>query len=157
MLHVLKSLCSKGKEITIRTVCELRRTSTISINTWNGKLNLPYEVKMQLRKDYLKLKLIWKLEDGNRKFQKQLLKLIENLNLKGYSYIKRTNGRIRLKERRSVSTLSSLRRFQEFGIIFLWNVTELYRRYCWDRKENRDESRRIRRYLHHASKEGREF
>ena len=41
--HVLKNLCSKGEEVTSQTVCEFRRTSKISINTWNGKLNLPFE------------------------------------------------------------------------------------------------------------------
>ena len=38
--------------------------------TWNGKLNLPFEEKVQLRKDYPKLKPVWRSEVGNRKIQK---------------------------------------------------------------------------------------
>ena len=48
-------------------MCEPRRGGKISIITWNGKLNLPLEEKMQLRKDYLKLKLIWKSERWEQK------------------------------------------------------------------------------------------
>ena len=35
--------------------------------TWNGKLNWTFEEKAQLRKDELKLKMIWRSEDGNKK------------------------------------------------------------------------------------------
>ena len=60
-------VCPDGKEIEIWIVCKLCRKGTISMSTWNRKLNLPLEEKMQLRKDYLKLKPMWRLEDGNRK------------------------------------------------------------------------------------------
>ena len=46
-------------------MCIPCRTGHISTMTWSGKLNLPLEEKMQLRKDYLKP--TWTLEVGNRR------------------------------------------------------------------------------------------
>ena len=40
------------------------------MNSWSGKLNLPFGEKLQLREDYLKLKPTWNLEDENRKILK---------------------------------------------------------------------------------------
>ena len=50
-------------------MCKHCRTGKISMITWNGKLNSPFEEKVQLRNDYLKLKQIWKPEEGNREVQ----------------------------------------------------------------------------------------
>ena len=58
---------------------------------------------MQLRKDYLKLKPMWRLEDGNRKVRKwPFLKPSENSNLTDWNCTKRLNGQTRLKEKRSI-------------------------------------------------------
>ena len=55
---------------------------------------------MQLRKDYLKLKPIWRLEDGSRDVQEKIfVRLIENSNLKDCN-VKRIIELIRRKERR---------------------------------------------------------
>ena len=75
----------------------------ISIITRNGKLNLPFEEKMQLRKDSLKLKPkpIWRSEVGHRNVQKWPgMTLIENSTLKDWNYINRINEQIKLKEKR---------------------------------------------------------
>ena len=40
------------------------------MNSWNGKLNLRVEEKVQLKIDYLMLKPIWRSEDGSRKTQR---------------------------------------------------------------------------------------
>ena len=57
---------------------------------------------MQLRKDDLKLKLIWRSKDWNRKNLEIALfmNLIENSNLKDSNFIKRINGLISLTEKR---------------------------------------------------------
>ena len=51
-------------------MCGFRQNDEASITTLNGKLNLPLKEKMQLRKDHLKLKQIWRLKVGSRKVQK---------------------------------------------------------------------------------------
>ena len=46
-------VCVKEEERSRLKVCEPHRTGKISILTWNGKLNVPFEEKMQLWKDCL--------------------------------------------------------------------------------------------------------
>ena len=74
------------KEIEIGTVRKQDRTGKISMNSWNGMLNQPFEEKLQLGQDYLKLNPIWRLEDGNSKIPIQpCMSLIESSNLKDYT------------------------------------------------------------------------
>ena len=62
------------------------------VGTLNGKLNSPCEEKMQRRKDYLKLRPIWRCEDGNRKVRKlPFMRLIENANLNNKQLQKKAN------------------------------------------------------------------
>ena len=69
LLQVLEHFRQGRKEIEISKVSKHSRTDSSSRITWNGKLNEPSEEKAQLRTDELKLKLIWRSEDGNRNVQ----------------------------------------------------------------------------------------
>ena len=115
-------------------MCEPCRTCNISVITWNGKLNLPFEENAQLRDDYLKLKRIWRSEVGNRKVQKwHFMRLIENSNLKDCNYIKRINELVRLRERRSAYELEMRNRlFNESRTRSCQEVEELRRICCED-------------------------
>ena len=98
---------SDVEELTLRSkrdrdvnVVQTLRDVEISVSSWNEMLNRPFEETMKLRKDDLKLKVMWRRGNGNKEVQKQpYMRLIENLNLNDYSFIKRVYGLTMLKER----------------------------------------------------------
>ena len=61
------------------------RTDEVCTSSWNGKLNQPLKEKIRLRKDYLKLSLIWSAKNGSEDVLKwPYLSLIEPTPLTGY-------------------------------------------------------------------------
>ena len=75
----------------------------MSVNSLNGKLNEPLEEKSWLSNDYSKLKQTWRSNIGKRGILILLfVRLVRSLNPNDYSYNRRINELIRLKERRSV-------------------------------------------------------
>ena len=73
------------------------------MSTLNRKLNWLFKENAELRKDYLKLRQKWTQEIGNEEIRKlPSMKPIENSNLRDWSCIRRSNGQIRLKEKRVI-------------------------------------------------------
>ena len=71
--------------------------------TLRRKLNQLFRENVQLREDCLRLRLTWTEEKGKGEMQKLLsMTLADILNPREGSSIRRINGLIRLKEKRSV-------------------------------------------------------
>ena len=68
------------------------------MNFSRERLDQKFEEKMKPRENYQRLKLMWKLEDGNKEVQKSTqMNPVENLNLKGCSFSKPIYGATTLK------------------------------------------------------------
>ena len=73
------------------------------MSTWNRKLNWVFKKNAQLRKDYLRVKPIWRSGDGNRENQNSpFTRLIENSHLKDWNYSRRVNELIRLTDSKKI-------------------------------------------------------
>ena len=71
------------------------------MSTLNRKADLAVQGECAALKIYLKLRQKWTEEIVNReKLILPSLKPIENSNLKGWSFVRRINGQIRLREKR---------------------------------------------------------
>ena len=94
------SRCWEVKGIETKVSGKRWDIEKISIKIFERKAKSWTRRENEAQGNYQKLKLMWKLEDGSREVQKSpFLKPIENLNLKGCSFIKRIHGPTMLKEK----------------------------------------------------------
>ena len=99
LFQVFSSLCQRRREIETKTLCKHLKTGTVSTKSFNGKLTWPCEEKNWLSKDCTKLRQTWRSNIGKREIRILLfMRPIRSLNPNVYSYTRRINGLIRLKE-----------------------------------------------------------
>ena len=103
MAHVERTLSRGKRDRDLESAQTLSERRKNSMSTLSRRLTGLFEENAQLRIDYLRLKQTWTKEIGNKEILVLLtMKSIENLYLRDWSSVRRLNGPIRLKEKRSV-------------------------------------------------------
>ena len=92
-------LSPRGREIKIKTLCNRQETGNFPKKILERKSELAVRGKKLVQQNFTKLKQKWRSNIGKREIQMWLfLRSIKTSSLNDFSYSKRIDGQIRLKE-----------------------------------------------------------